>query len=374
MKKVKLLALTSIALSVQGAFAQSSVTLYGISDVAIRYATNQTAGTGAANRLFMTDGAMTGSRWGLRGTEDLGGGTSAIFDLESGFSLTNGAFGQQGQLFGRQAYVGLSNGTYGTVKIGRQYGGAFDFIAHFDPLAGGNVIPDEWEGSLIGARYDNTVQYSNAFGPVSVELQRSFGNQAGSVTKGSTTVGSFIYSIGSFSTGGFGQQSEDGSNHSLYAGGVAASYKFGPALLQSYYFETRRDAGFTVSPPTTSLPLANTSLTSNVNTAAGAGKQTSARTDHLAMLGGTYLVTPALGLTFAGMYDATTNVAPGESGRTGSLYGIVDYFLSTRTDVYLEADYSHLSGAAVKDPNSPIGQFGGKSSSIGAMLGLRTRF
>lgn len=374
MNKIRFLALGAIGFFAQSAFAQSSVTLYGIADVTVRFATNQTAGTGTANRIFMTDGAMSGSRFGLKGIENLGGGTSAIFDLQNGFSVSNGAAGQQGQLFGRYAYVGLSNTTYGTIKVGRQYGVGFEFVANFDPIGVGNVGPDDWEAGLIGVRYDNTVVYGNYLGPVTVKLQRSFGGQAGSVSKGSTTAGEAIYTTGSFKTGLFGQESSDGSNHSMYAGGAAASYSFGRALLQTYYLETRRDAGFAIAASNSGLSLANTSLINNFSTAAGAGKQTQARTDHLAMVGGTFNATPALTLILAGLYDWTTNVAPGQSGRTGSVYGIVDYLLSHRTDVYLEADYSHLSGAAIKDPNTPLGYFGGKSSSVGTMIGLRTRF
>jgi predicted porin len=370
--KIQTAILAGLMLVTQGAFAQSSVTLYGIADVALRFATNQPTSAGPANRLFLTDGATTFSRWGLKGLEDIGGGTSAIFDLESGYSLTNGASGQQGQLFGPMAYVGLSNSTYGTLTLGRQYGTAHKFNANFDPISNGNVTPDDWEGKLLGVWFDNSAEYSNNLGPVYVELQYSFGNQAGSVSSGSTIAADAIYSHGGFRGGVVGQTSKDGFGHSLYGGSLGASYTFGPAKLESYYIYARRDAGFTVSANNSGLPLANTVLIGNAHTATGT--QTAARTDHLALLGGTYTVTPSVLLTLAGMYDWTTNVAPGQSGRTASVYGIADYLLSRRTDVYLEADYSHLSGAAVSDPNSPIGTFAGKSASIGTMVGVRTRF
>lgn len=372
--KIKTAALAGLMLFAQGAFAQSSITLYGVADIALRFATNQPTSSGPANRLFMTDGATTFSRWGLKGVENLGGGTSAIFDLENGYSLTTGQFGQQGQLFGPMAYVGLANATYGTLTLGRQYGTAHKFNANFDPISNGNVTPDDWEGKLLGVWFDNTAEYSNNFGPLYTELQYSFGNQAGSVSSGSTFAADAIYSHGAFRGGIVGQVSKDGFGHSLYGGSVGATYVFGPARLDTYYIYARRDAGFTVSANDSGLPLANTVLISNAATAAGAGTQTAARADHLALIGGTYTVNPAVILTLAGMYDWTTNVAPGQSGRAASVYGIADYLLSKRTDVYLEADYSHLSGAAVNDPNSPMGTFDGKSASIGTMVGLRTRF
>lgn len=374
MHKRKVLAIGMISLAAQGANAQSNVILYGIVDAGIRFATNEPIKGGSANQVLLSDGAATGSRWGLSGTEDLGGGTSAMFGLESGFSAANGVSAQQGQLFGRFAWVGLNNTTYGGVKLGRQYGVGFDFIARFDPIGVGNIAPDDWEAALIGVRYDNTAQYSNSFGPVAVKFQYSSGNQAGATREGSTMAGSAIYNSKSLRGGLFSQQSIDAKGHALDAGGVAASYSFNHTIIETYYLETRRDAGFTPSASNSGLPLANTSMIGNYATAAGAGTQTQPRTDHLIQIGGTYTPVPFILLTLSGLYDWTTNVAPGKSGRTGSVYAIADYLLSKRTDIYLEADYSHLSGAATTDPDSPIGSFGGKSSSVGTMLGLRTRF
>ncbi|MFP3617304.1 porin, partial [Paraburkholderia sp. SIMBA_050] len=76
----------------------------------ISYVNHSTkSSTAAGSKLFkFDDGIAQGSRWGLRGTEDLGGGLKAIFVLENGFSVGTGAAGQGGAMFGRQAYVGLS--------------------------------------------------------------------------------------------------------------------------------------------------------------------------------------------------------------------------------------------------------------------------
>ena len=77
--------------------AQSSVTLYGLIDAGLTYTNNQNG----SHNFKMTSGAVNGSRWGLRGSEDLGGGLKAIFTLENGFSIANGTLGQQGREFGR---------------------------------------------------------------------------------------------------------------------------------------------------------------------------------------------------------------------------------------------------------------------------------
>lgn len=110
--------------------AQSSITLYGVVDVGVNYSSNTQTGIGAngapkgASQVYMADGlagGKMGSRWGLRGSEDLGDGTHAVFALENGCSINNGAFAQGGAEFGRQAWVGLENDRLGTVSLGRQY-------------------------------------------------------------------------------------------------------------------------------------------------------------------------------------------------------------------------------------------------------------
>ncbi len=107
-------------ISCNSAQAQSSVTLYGLLDAGISYVHN----TGGKNSVQAADGIYTGNRWGITGTEDLGGGEQAIFRLESGFSINTGKALGGGAAFSRQAYVGLSDRRLGTVTFGLQY----DFI------------------------------------------------------------------------------------------------------------------------------------------------------------------------------------------------------------------------------------------------------
>lgn len=92
------------------AFAQNSVTLYGIVDDSIVYQSSQTllgSTSGGRSNIKTASGIWAGNRFGLKGTEDLGGGTKAIFQLESGFNINNGAQQYTNAMFGRQAWVGL---------------------------------------------------------------------------------------------------------------------------------------------------------------------------------------------------------------------------------------------------------------------------
>ncbi len=121
MKKT-LVALAALA-TVGAAFAQSSVTLYGKIDWTVQSATQKTNGvatSGGNVGMQVNSAGLSGSRWGMKGSEDLGGGLKAIFDLQSGINIDAGSSAQGGLLFGRQAFAGLSGG-FGTITAGRQY-------------------------------------------------------------------------------------------------------------------------------------------------------------------------------------------------------------------------------------------------------------
>ena len=134
MMKKSLIALAVLAAS-SAAMAQSSVTLYGIADLGVVKAKGESA--------MLSSGNVSGSRWGIKGTEDLGGGLSAMFNFEQGINLTNGA--NTGNGFGRQAWVGLGGG-FGALKFGK-VPTAYDDVAGasnpvFDSaLASSNIAP-----------------------------------------------------------------------------------------------------------------------------------------------------------------------------------------------------------------------------------------
>jgi predicted porin len=118
----KRLALTTLAVAAAGAAgtanAQSSITLYGVVDAFYQYATADES----VNRL--QSGGINGSRLGVRGVEDLGGGLKALFTLESGINIDTGTTAQDGVFWGRQAFVGLGS-DFGTLTLGRQYSSVY---------------------------------------------------------------------------------------------------------------------------------------------------------------------------------------------------------------------------------------------------------
>ena len=134
--------LASAALLISGAaMAQSSVTMYGVVDFGIGKSSVNGLGldNGKPGSLTASQSFHTPTRIGVRGTEDLGNGLSAVFVLETGFNVDDGALGQGGLLFGRQSFVGLRN-SWGTFSFGRQY----------DLLYAGSPLPLDIGALLLG--------------------------------------------------------------------------------------------------------------------------------------------------------------------------------------------------------------------------------
>ncbi|MFT4070037.1 porin [Paraburkholderia sp.] len=388
--KKSLLALAALGAFAGVAHAQSSVTLYGIIDVGINMNTN----AGGYHKYDMSSGVMQGSRFGLRGTEDLGGGLKALFVLENGFDVTNGKLGQGGLMFGRQAYVGLSS-QVGTVTLGRQYDSVVDYVG---PMEAG----DQWGGYIAAHpgdidnfnnayRTNNTIKYTSAnYGGLTFGGTYSLGGQAGNFT------GNQIWSLGAgynngplqlgvgylnartpaasggiFNNGGTTLAAAAAVTSPVYAGftsantyqviGAGGAYTFGAATLGLTYSNIR----FGNLGKTFASPFAGESATFNNGE-----------------INFKYQLTPALLLGVA--YDYTRGAKIDDASRAqyhqGSLG--VDYFLSKRTDVYLVGVYQHASGETVNvagnivDATAGINGLTGSSTNnqFTARVGIRHKF
>jgi predicted porin len=172
---LKTLLTASSALAVTAAGAQQ-VTLYGLVDAAVENISNVGAAGGSVTRMPTTTASLP-SRWGMRGTEDLGGGLKAVFTLESGFGSDSGVAGQGGRMFGRQALVGLS-GDWGTVALGRQYTMLFWSLLDADiigPMVFGLGSLDSY---IPNSRVDNAITYRGKFSNLSVGGSYSLGRDA----------------------------------------------------------------------------------------------------------------------------------------------------------------------------------------------------
>lgn len=211
-------ALLSVGVS-GSVYAQSSVTLYGTVDAGLIYSTNQqvTDASGSVkggNAVQMSGGNLVPSRWGLMGSEDLGGGMKATFDLENQFLTGTGAMLQSGSLFNRQAWVGLSDERIGTLTAGRQYDSYSDFLGVY-------ASSNNW-ATLYGSHIGDVDNLNEAF---------NFNN---ALKFTSANFGGFTFG-GTFS---FGGQAGNFSAKRGYA--LAAAYNHGPFSLSAGYLSLNR--------------------------------------------------------------------------------------------------------------------------------------
>jgi predicted porin len=167
------LTVLAAALMATGSVSAQNVTLYGLMDTGIEHVSNANAAGKSMWRMPSVTGSVP-SRWGLRGSEDLGGGLKALFTLESGFNVDAGTQGQAGRLFGRQAFVGLT-GAFGTVTLGRQ--NTMLFYAMMDgDVIGPNIYGlGSLDSYLPNARADNSIAYRGTFSGLTVGATYSLG-------------------------------------------------------------------------------------------------------------------------------------------------------------------------------------------------------
>jgi predicted porin len=218
-----------LALAVLGAFAnvasaQTSVSIYGIVDAGINFDNGKANG----RQWSLASGQQSTSRIGFRGTEALGGGLSASFTLENGFNTDTGTLGNEGRLFGRQAWVGLDGG-FGSVKLGRQYSTIYNALNAIDPF-GVNQAGDFQRVYAYGlgkidpiARSDNTITYSSPnFSGFSASVGYKFGETAGAFNSNSSKFAGLGYANGPLNIV-LAYQNTDGVRFAPGVGGAAGT-------------------------------------------------------------------------------------------------------------------------------------------------------
>ena len=232
------------------ASAQSNVTLYGIADAWVGYTNNKVGTTPTGKAAAVESGGAQASRWGLKGSEDLGGGVRANFILEQAVSLDTGATTRVSQSdlgFNRAAYIGLTGG-FGELRLGRMLG-AFDALRgstnHLYDSSGFASTGQVWgaattatpgqaavAGSDYLARGNNTFYYAP---PAVGSFSSSLSYSADEKTTTSTTNPRMLSAHVKYTSGplriGYGYQSE------RYLAGknkfhiVAGNYDFGPVKM-----------------------------------------------------------------------------------------------------------------------------------------------
>ncbi|GAB2900800.1 porin [Paraburkholderia jirisanensis] len=387
--------------------ASDAVTLYGILDNGFTY-TNSAAGHSSIVQQDGNNTGAQGSRFGLRGNEDLGGGLSAIFTLENGYTLPNGGLQQGGLLFGRQAYVGLDS-RLGTLTLGRQYDSLSDYLQPLSAAA-------QWGGYMTGHadEVDNIVDTNRLNNSVKFNTQRyagfrvggiySFGGVPGDVTRNQTFALGADYASGplviaaaylnakdpnfgffggngnaltpsSVGANGASNTNNIGSTRPAYSGFASAgseqiaalgtAYAFGKARVGLIYSNVRfHDLGAVAVSGTSAFFAGSSAAFNSIE------------------INFKYQLTPVLLVGAAYNWVNGSSVTTTNGVAIGATYSQfesgIDYFFSKRTDVYFVGVYQHASGTdstgsvahASIDGLTPSST----SNQLGLRVALRTRF
>lgn len=345
--------------------AQSSVQLYGLVDAGVEVVNHASATGGTITRL--TSGGMNTSRFGFRGSEDLGGGLKAIFQLEGGIFIDSGA--SDGNLFGRQANVGLEGG-FGRIVAGRSYTTAYDFMLPFDPM--GYAPAYSWAttghgtpvntttgtpvnkyGMTTGA--NNLIKYQGQFGGFKVGATYAFGEQTTGLSDAATVMLGLGYGSGPFSAALTAERTnglEETTGHNkvtvVHAG---AAYALNDIWsLKAGYRYYKNDL---TNPAKVDL-----------------------RGDTF-WVGVNYQATSALGLTAAVYRVNVKDLATGPEADPTMLVLRAKYALSKRTDLYAVAAHARARNGqlvGLTRSGSTEGVTGFSDTQTGAMVGVQHRF
>ncbi|MCF8204010.1 MAG: porin [Methylotenera sp.] len=383
-------ALAVLAASTTAAWAQSSVTLYGIVDVGVRYTSNANAGTGTKT---VVPGGMSQSRLGVNVTEDMGGGLKALANLEHRLQSDTGAASSATD-FWRQAWVGLQSSEFGQIRLGRQYNILFDLYTSTFASFRYSPYIEAYKpeiGMSMTARQDNMVKYLVQLGNVYGEVQVSAGEgQSGAAAAlPNKTIGGLIrYNDGKWGAGGAYLQATEQTGKKIKATVLGASYTDGPLYVHASWGENKFESisnlltsPAVVADATSAFRVAVTTRGAYTSGLLGASifnnNSADIKTRTMYMLGATYQLTPQLNVganawltkqTHYGLAIAPLglNASASTTSKADFFAVVLDYAFSKRTDAYLEFDYTKTDGA-VTFLNSA-------TKRGGAMLGLRHRF
>jgi general bacterial porin, GBP family len=345
------------------AHAQSSVTLYGELDTGLAYVSN----VGGHAQYKATSGLIDGSFWGLAGTEDLGGGNKAIFQLERGFSVTTGdGFNDH------PYYVGLGNETYGTVRVGHQYDSVYDYFAPFTLTgsAGGTAFAHPFDNDNANNAYlaRNSVTYASpSFGGFSFGGMYAFSNGAGQFANNRAYSVGANYQSGPFNAGAaylhvngrgntaggaYDTVNLPGSNRDVFDASVQTQSTYGVG------------ASYAIGDFTVGAAWSRSTYSGVTDAGSGSAEPSVGFSNY--EINGVYQWAPKVSL--ASMYTYTKG--SGAHWHQGALQA--GYQLSKRTDTYLETVYQRASSRvpAVINTSDPSA---GRSQLLVA-AGIRHRF
>jgi len=413
--KKSLLAVAAMTAFAGAAQAQSSVTVYGLVDIGVMGATNSAnlggttwgvSGSPYVSSTLKTNqtsgqafGMMYGgeaqSRLGFKGSEELGGGTQAIFNLEIGIgpngsvantglagvstgagNITGGDTSLQGQLFGRAAFVGLSNATYGTLTAGRQNNLGTDNVPNYDPVNAQFFSPINFSGTYGGggltdeSRVNGLKYVWKGFGGFNGNLLYAPGGVTGQSTAGTTTGAQVGYEAAKWGVQAIAQHSTDAQSLAGITAGTALTAATGTGtvngltvapsgavtvavgnttayILTANYKATdswKLFAGYereNIGTPSNYSAVSGIPVTASGYTIAGITPIQYNKGLNVFWVGTQYMFTPAIKGSLAYYnattlgYQAATPTATAAGGTKSQFFSaLADYMLSKRTNLY----------------------------------------
>ncbi|WP_205193149.1 porin [Burkholderia sp. Ax-1724] len=392
MKKT-IMALAVLGMMATEAHAQSSVTLYGIIDEGVQFLNNSGGTTGGKKVMLDSTSGINGSRWGFKGAEDLGGGLQAIFTMESGININNGQFAQGGTAFGRQIFVGLNSSKAGSVTFGRQYDAILYFlqpVTSQGAQAGSTLFihPADLDNTGNSLRLNNSVRYmSPNFAGLTFGGTYSVGGVAGNTTANSGYSVGVAYSNGPILLGAayeyFKNPTSATAGSGFFTSNANGATVLAYTLNKAYASATAYQvfgggAGYTIG--SLSLTTSYTNIQyANLSGAFAGGMARFSNVDAAAK----YAVSPDLFVMAAYDYLKGASVTQANGQSVGNQHYnqvslMTDYFLSKRTDVYLEGAYQRASGTSSTGAGAVanIGNLGDSSNNhqFAIRAALRHRF
>ncbi len=344
-----------LALCSSAAFAQSSVSITGITDAAARSVSNEDRGSIKS----LVSGSNSTSRLVIRGTEDLGGGLAASFWLEHGIALDTG--NPTGGFWDRRSTVSLTSKAAGELRLGRDFVPSYVGWSRFDPF------------SYVGVAGSNNGVSATPQGPI----RSAFGSNANTTVRASNAVQYFLPSglggveghvLVAAAEGGTAADNKSIGGRIGWAGGpvsLSAAHTVtdnGTTAATGQFKDTAVGGTFNMSPVRVNLAWRQFKQAS--------AKQTNLMLSGVVTLGKSELKASLLKVNMAGRVG-TTAIDANDAQQLG-LGGV--YNLSKRSALY--ATYSRINndGAATfQVPGGPAGLVGGKASS-GYEAGLRHNF
>ncbi|MES2262909.1 MAG: porin [Pseudomonadota bacterium] len=333
--------------------AQSNTSVYGLLDLNLGATSDFTSDHHTVARV--SSGGMNTSRLGFRGSEDLGAGLRAVFQLEVGLQPDTG--GADAALFKRQANVGLE-GAFGRVVVGRSFTTVYDFIIKYDPMGYAPFYSWAPSGSASGVSkygmataFDNMVKYAGKAGDFTFGASYGAGEQGGSAADDAKASLGMDYAAGSWSTVATWDRvngttvAATGRRDAATAWHAGTMYSAGPLKIQLAARDYRLAAGKAATPAVRA---------------------------RLYWTGASYVLTPADTLTGAVYYQDVRNVAAAADADPVMYVVRLRHALSRRTDLYLAAAHARTrQGAPVSVSRDDPG-FG--DTQHGFVAGIQHRF